>query len=160
MIPWTTEETFLLIGLWPKASAAQISKRLNRSRSSICGKAMRLRHDDLLPAGVEKRFELKPVQMRPDRAKTTVTSIRPAKPTPPVDAAVPPPDMRRCALLELGDSQCRWPLGGMHQVAALFCGGAAVPRFPYCGHHLRIARDDRRPSQSDRCDKRLSQPSH
>ncbi len=22
MIPWTTEETFLLIGLWPKASAA------------------------------------------------------------------------------------------------------------------------------------------
>ena len=56
-----------------------------------------------------------------------VTSIRPAKPTPPIDATAPPPDMRRCSLLELDDGQCRWPLGDVHQVATLFCGGAAVP---------------------------------
>ena len=60
MMPWTTQEISLLIGLWPTASAAQISKRLNRSRASICGKAMRLRHDNLLPAGVEKHFEVNP----------------------------------------------------------------------------------------------------
>jgi GcrA cell cycle regulator len=143
MIPWTTQEISLLIGLWPNASAAQISKQLNRSRASVCGKAMRLRGNDLLPADVEKHFEVNPaVQTRPGRAQATVTSIMPAKPTPPVDATVPPPEMRRCSLLELDDGQCRWPLGGMHQVAALFCGGAAVPRFPYCGHHLRMARDD------------------
>ena len=65
MIPWTTEETFLLVSLWPTASATQISRWLNRSRSSICAKAMRLRHDDLLPDGVEKHFEVKPVQTRP-----------------------------------------------------------------------------------------------
>ena len=68
MIPWTTQEISLLIGLWPIASAAQISKLLNRSRASVCGKAMRLRRDDLLPADVEKHFEVNPaVQTRPPR---------------------------------------------------------------------------------------------
>jgi len=160
MIPWTTQEISLLIGLWPNASAAQISKQLNRSRASVCGKAMRLRRDDLLPADVEKHFEVNPaVQTRPP-AKTMVTVIKPAKPTPPIDVTAPPPDMRCCSLVELDDGQCRWPLGDVHQVATLFCGGGAVPGFSYCGHHLRMARCDRGLSQSDRCDKRLVQPSH
>jgi GcrA cell cycle regulator len=154
MIPWTTQEISLLIGLWPNASAAQISKQLNRSRGSVCGKAMRLRRDDLLPADVEKHFEVNPaVQTRPGRAQTTVTSIMPycwrrtrdpdtgaaAKPTPPVDATVPPPEIRHCSLLELRDGQCRWPLGPIAQVATLFCGGAVEPGRAYCGHHWRTA---------------------
>ena len=57
MMPWTAQEISLLIGLWPNASAAQISKQLNRSRGSVCGKAMRLRRHDLLPADVEKHSE-------------------------------------------------------------------------------------------------------
>jgi GcrA cell cycle regulator len=159
MIPWTAQEISLLIGLWPKASAAQISKWLNRSRASVCGKAMRLRQDHLLPADVEKRFEVKPVQMRHGPAKTTVTSIRPAKRTPPIDAAVPPPDMLRCSLVELDDGQCRWPLGDMHRVATLFCGGAAVPGVSYCGHHLRMARCNSGLPQSDRGPHRVSRGS-
>jgi hypothetical protein len=141
MIPWTALEISLLIGLWPNASAAQISKRLNRSRASVCGKAMRLRHDDLLPAGMEKHFEVNPaVKMRLDHpAKATVTSIRPAKSPPRIDATVPPLEMRRCSLVELDDGQCRWPLGDVHQVATLFCGGEAVPRRRYCRHHLKRA---------------------
>ena len=80
MIPWTAQEISLLIGLWPNASVAQISKWLNRSRASICGKAMRLRRDDLLPADVEKHFEVNPaVQTRQGPANATETSIRPAK---------------------------------------------------------------------------------
>ena len=115
MIPWTTQEISLLIGLWPRASAAQISKQLNRSRASVCGNAMRLRSDDLLPGDVEKHFEMIPaVQTRPGRAQTTVTSITPAKPTPPVDAGAQPPEMRRCSLRELDNSQCRWPLGDVY----------------------------------------------
>ena len=159
MIPWTTQEISLLIGLWPTASAAQISKLLNRSRASICGQAMRLRRDDLLPADVEKHFEVKPA--RPGRTKLE-TTIRPertvrSKPAPPpINDTLA---MRPCALVELDDGQCRWPLGEVHQVAALFCGGAAVPGFSYCGHHLRMARCDSGLPQSDRCDKRLVQPS-
>ena len=122
---------------------------------------MRLRRDDLLPADVEKHFEVNPaVQTRPDRAKATVISIRPAKPTPLIDATVLPPDMRRCSLVELDDGQCRWPLGEVHQVAALFCGGAAVPGFSYCGYHRRMGRCDSGRTQPDRGDQRLVQPSH
>jgi GcrA cell cycle regulator len=149
MMPWTTQEISLLIGFWPTASAAQISRRLNRSRASICGKAMRLRRGNLLPAGVQKHFEVKPVQTRRGCTTTTVTSIMPAKPTPPVDATVPPPETRRCSLLELDNGQCRWPLGDVHQVVAQFCGDAAVPGSPYCGHHLRMARYDRGLPQSE-----------
>jgi hypothetical protein len=150
MLPWTPQEISLLIGLWPIASAAQISKWLNRSRASVCGKAMRLRRDDLLPAEVEKHFEVNPaVKMRLDHhAKATVTSIRPRKSPPRIDATVPRLEMRRCSLVELDDGQCRWPLGDVHQVATLFCGGDAVPGFSYCQHHLRMARYDSGP-QSD-----------
>ena len=141
MMPWTTKEISLLIGFWPTASAAQISKRLGRSRGSVCGKAMRLRHNGVLPAEVEKHFQVNPaLQARPGRAQATVTSIMPAKPTPLVDATVPPPEMRRCSLLELDYGQCRWPLGEVHQVATLFCGGVAVKGQHYCQHHWRMAR--------------------
>ena len=83
------------------------------------------------------------MQTRPGCTTTTVTSIMPAKPTPAVDAPVPPSEMRRCSLLEPDNGQCRWPLGEVHQVVAQFCGDAAVPGSPYCGHHLRMARYDR-----------------
>ena len=150
MMPWTTQEISLLIGLWPTASAAQISKWLNRSRGSVCGKAMRLRSDGVLPAEVEKHFQVNPaVQAWPCRAQATVTSTMPAKPTPAVGAPVPPSEMRRCSLLELDNGQCRWPLGEVHQVVAQFCGDAAVPGSPYCGHHLRMARYDRGLPQSE-----------
>jgi GcrA cell cycle regulator len=150
MIPSTTQEISLLTGLGPNASAGQISRRLSRSRAPVSGKTMRLRRRDLLPAGVEKHLEVKPVQTRPSSTTTMVTSIMPAKPTPPVDATVPPPEMRRCSLLELDNGQCRWPLGNVHQAAAQFCGDAAVPGFPYCWHHLRMARDESDLPQSDR----------
>jgi GcrA cell cycle regulator len=150
MMPWTAQEISLLIGLWPNASVAQISKQLNRSRGSVCGKAMRLRRDDLLSAGVEKHFEVNPaVQTRPDPPKATVTPIIPAKLTHPVDATVPL-NMRCCSLVELDDGRCRWPLGDLHQVAAQFCGGDTVPGSSYCRHHLRIAYHSGLPSNGGR----------
>ena len=139
---WTTQEISYSSALADRIGR-EISRRPNRSRASICGKAMRLRRGNLLPAGVQKHLEVKPVQTRPGCTTTTVTSIMPAKPTPVVDAPVPPSEMRRCSLLEPDNGQCRWPLGEVHQVVAQFCGDAAVPGSPYCGHHLRMARYDR-----------------
>ncbi|WP_213256756.1 GcrA family cell cycle regulator [Bradyrhizobium sp. sBnM-33] len=159
MISWTTQKISLLTGLGPNASAGQISRRLNRSRASVCGKAIRLRRRDLLPAGVEKHLEVKPVQTRPSSTTTMVTSIMLAKPTPPVDDTVPPREMRRCSLLELDNGECRWPLSDVHQAVALFCGEAAVPGFPYCGYHLRMARYDSGLPQSERGAFRVSRGS-
>jgi GcrA cell cycle regulator len=143
MMPWNTQEISSLIGCWPTASAPQISRLLNRSRASICGKAMRLRRGKLLPADVQKNFEVKPRQTRLWHATTSVPSITPEKPTPAVDASVPPSAKRRCSLLELNTGQCRWPLGDVHQVLAQFCGEAVLPGSPYCGHHLGMRRNDR-----------------
>ena len=139
--------TMLMADRWRKSSSIAV-----RSDGCACTAALeavsnpctacsaRLRHDDLLPADVEKHFEVNPlVQTRPVSAKTTVTSISPAKPTLPIDASVPPSDMRRCSLVELDDGQCRWPLGDVHQVATQFCGGDAVPGRCYCAHHLQRA---------------------
>ena len=83
MIPWTTQEISLLTGLGPNAQRATLV-RLNRSRASVCGKTMWLRRRDLLPAGVEKHLEVKPVQAQPGCTTTIVAA-----------------GMRRCSLLEL-----------------------------------------------------------
>jgi len=143
MMLWTAQEISILVGCWPTASAAQISRQLNRSRASICGNAMRLRRGNLLPAEVQKNFKVKPGQTRLWHATTTVPSITPEKATTALDAPGLPSAMRRCSLLELDNGKCRWPLGDVHQVVEHFCGEAVVPGSPYCGHHLRIARYDR-----------------
>ena len=119
---------------------------------------MRLRRDDLLPADVEKHFEVNPeVQTRQVSTTTMVTPINPAKPRLPIEATVPPPDMRRCSLVELDDGQCRWPLGDIYQVATQFCGGDAVSGSSYCRHHLRMARYDSALPQPDRAPHRVFQ---
>jgi hypothetical protein len=61
-------------------------------------------------------------------------------------------------LVELDDGRCRWPLGDLHRVATLFCGGNAVPGFSYCQHHLRMARYDCGP-QSERGSHRVERGS-
>jgi hypothetical protein len=109
MSDWTPNETEMLLRLWPKASATQIAGRLNRSRSAVCRKAQRLRDDGVLPHGGIKYFEVVPVKMRPHRRR----QIMPKQPPSPTDDAVA---MRPCAILELDDSRCHWPLGEMHRV--------------------------------------------
>ena len=134
MRDWTDAETRELISLWPVASAAQIARRLHRSRHAVSGKADRLIRDGVLPAETHKHFETNPW---PPRARPKPTT-RPAKPPPSIDATAPL-QMRPCPLAELDDTRCHWPLGDVYQVATLFCGGEAAPHRRYCAHHLRRA---------------------
>jgi hypothetical protein len=99
----------------------------------------RLRHDGLLPDGVEKHFEVKPVP-RPTRigAEKKIMAKKPPSPSA-LNVIEPPPEMRPCSLLALDKTDCRWPLGKVHEVAVLFCGASTGPDFPYCRHHLRMA---------------------
>lgn len=62
MTDWTVQDISTLITMWPTNSAAQIAKRLHRPTGAISGKASRLRHEGLLPAGgVAKQYDVKPV---------------------------------------------------------------------------------------------------
>ena len=133
MSTWTDEEIRELISLWPTHSAMQIAKRLHRPRSAICGKATRLHANGVLPdTGGVKHFEIKPrtAQARRARAKPR---IMPPPPSPPVDDSLA---MRPCSILELDRTRCHWPLGGFHDVAVQFCGGAAALGHRYCRYHL------------------------
>jgi len=139
MSTWTDEETRKLVDLWPVASAAQIAKRLQRPRWSVCAKAQRLRRDGVLPPGGEKCFEQNPW---PVRAKPEAIAAR--KPAAPLlhdaaNLAMQPLAMRPRSILELDKTRCRWPLGNIHAVAVEYCGGATLPGKRYCPHHLWLA---------------------
>ena len=138
MSDWTNEEIGELVRLWPTASAAQIARRLHRAVGAVSGKASRLRHEGLLPAGgVAKQYDVKPWRARSQLAQMRQLKSAPAKPTPPVNDVL---DMRPCSILELDATRCHWPLGDIEEVAVQYCGGVAVPGRGYCVHHWRRAR--------------------
>jgi GcrA cell cycle regulator len=126
---WTETEIRELITLWPTTSASQIARQLQRPRAAIAGKVKRLRDEGVLPRDAINHCE---AQAGPKRSPPV--TLRPA---PALDGTVP------CSILELDDSRCRWPLGEMHEVAVLFCGGVVETDGPYCAHHLWMARGDR-----------------
>ena len=127
---WSASETDTLIRMWPTASAAQIAQRLHRPRQAVCSKAKRLRHDGVLPADVDKHFEVNP---RPGRERRDVT----VKTNQPTAGAL---QMEPCALRDLDEGRCHWPLGLLHEVATLFCGGVTEAGRRYCAHHRLRAR--------------------
>ena len=115
-----------------------LRRRVREAEASFA-KAKRLRHDGLLPDVVEKHFEVKPVP-RPTRVGAEKKILARKPPSLSARNVIEPPlEMRPCSLLELNETDCHWPLGELHEVAALFCGASKGPGFPYCGHHLRMA---------------------
>jgi len=147
MSDWTEAETRELVRLWPKASAKQIAERLGRPRAAITGKASRLVRDGVLPPGRAKRFAAN-AETSPHGGALSLphgTANQPLHVKHPNNALAKSMDtantltMRPCALAELDDGHCRWPLAETTEVAVLFCGGDAVPGRRYCSHHLRLA---------------------
>ena len=115
-----------------------LRRRVREAEASFA-KAKRLRHDGLLPDGVEKHFEVKPVP-RPTRVGAEKKAMAKKLPSrAALNVIEPPLEMRPRSLLELNETDCHWPLGEAHEVAVLFCGASKGPGFPYCGHHLRMA---------------------
>ena len=95
-----------------------------------------LRQNGLLPPDVEKHFEVDPWWPGGARPEP-VHRVVPAKPTPPVDDSLA---MQPCALRELDDSRCHWPLGRLKERATMFCGGVTETGRRYCAHHRLRAR--------------------
>jgi GcrA cell cycle regulator len=133
-LPWTNEEIRELISLWPTNSASQIGRRLQRPRSAVCGKVMRLCATGALASTGPKHFDINPRTLKP-RLTRAKTRLMPPPPPPQVDDSLA---MRPCSILELDATRCHWPLGEVHEVATLFCGGAPARGRRYCLHHLRM----------------------
>jgi GcrA cell cycle regulator len=133
---WTDEEIRELISLWPTNSATQIASRLRRPAAAITGKVKRLRDEGVLPAEVIKHYDVAPAKLKRASAASSDLRHRGANPANAFSTRGEAP----CSILDLDDNRCHWPLGAVHEVAALFCGGTTEPGRRYCTHHLRLAR--------------------
>jgi len=69
----------------------------------------------------------------------------PAKPPPPPEPPPPPKRMPQCALIELTDDACRWPIGDPGRAGFAFCGEeTAGLGLPYCPAHCLVAYNPKR----------------
>ena len=132
--PWTAERDAVLAKLWAEGySASQIAAQISDvvvSRMAVIGRVHRLK----LPARKAREpARRKPYKRRMSVPKPPAPPPRPQPPPPPPGA----PKMRRLTLVELGPTDCRWPIGD--GISVLFCGADAAEGQVYCSYHLARA---------------------
>ena len=162
---WTSSMTEYLSRRAGDLSPREIGEDLGMTRNSVLGKARRLgvslRTDEETRGGprrtaLELRSMKRPSAGEPDprpvlpqpvpappRVTTPTPVPVPAPPpvTPPTPVLVPAPNVsgEPVSLLDLGDCDCRWPVGASEDGTARYCG---APRkdFRYCGEHAAASR--------------------
>jgi len=126
-----------------------IGLKLGVSRGAVSGKVSRMGLGWMRPEA-EKR-EPRPSRPRPPRS---LPLSHPIIPTIPVERIAPLPKPERIAqvsdvdvvrprlktLMELKDSECRWPIGDPKRPDFGFCGAPrVVGPHPYCALHMRMS---------------------
>lgn len=153
---WTDDRVTMLKKLWADGlSAAQIAGELGGglSRNGVIGKVHRLGLSGRISAGSnlrrnENQFFTPPVMRMvklhkqpvfggPIVNELKIVEYKTAPDLQALNAAIPPE--QRCALQDLTDETCRWPIGDPCEPDFHFCGGAAKSKEPYCSGHMRIA---------------------
>lgn len=143
---WTEERTESLVTLWRDGlSASQIAKRLRHiTRNAVIGKLNRLgchRDEEALAAS---RVAGGHAARRADRQKRMEAALaRGHKPRPrAVRAAIqakrivcaePPP--HSLTILDIGQDQCRYPVGPDQYGDQRFCAHQTEPDGSWCPHH-------------------------
>jgi GcrA cell cycle regulator len=147
-VPWSDNDVRTLTDMWLTHTASQIARELNRTRSSVCGKAGRLRSKGTQlapmngklyvtpPPNARRPAPLAPLARPIKRVRLRHRTIPMPKPPPFVDDRLV---MDPCILIELDNKRCHWPLGEFAEKATLFCGGVAIHGTPYCAHHYKRA---------------------
>lgn len=149
---WTVERVEALRSMWADGmSAGEIGKELGVSRGGICGKAWRLGLPPHLSTTQmdQRRKSRQATKMRMNGGQFSISVSRThavraapsivaeALSTPADDLAIPA-DQRK-TLMQLGDRDCRWPVGDTHASDFFFCAAPAEAGKPYCGPHCRRA---------------------
>lgn len=134
---WTAERIELLAKRWGEGlSATQIAVELGHvSRSAVLGKKNRLKLPEREPcrAGAPIQHGRRS-KFRPDGFHRSPIGC-PTAPSLPVDPHAPSP--HACALLDLDDTKCHWPIGEPGKTGFHFCGAPSAS--PYCAGHYGIA---------------------
>ena len=134
---WTQEKEEKLRQLWEKGhTASQIAEILgDTTRNAVIGKAHRLKLAARAPnkKSVAQKKEVSNVQNRNDKQisrKSRFKSIL-------LDKNFEPENPKK--LEELGDNNCRWPIGHPDQEGVYFCGRSPIEGFSYCKLHVLYA---------------------
>jgi len=162
--PWTDERIEQLKTRWSQGVSAQkIARELGPfiSRSAVLAKIHRLGIVGLSPyAGMRgerageraprvqkdtgKRRPVKPSPEQEEQDKRRkrvppawVAAARPYVDDPLSDADIPQPQRR--SLFELGENNCRWPVGDPGNDDFFFCGAEPFDGKPYCAAHCARA---------------------
>jgi GcrA cell cycle regulator len=147
MNPWPVEAIDTLKRLIAEGlSFSQIGARLGKTRNAVIGKAHREGlsgtadykkcHKPARPGGrVPKAKKLKPWRELQVRRSAQVFENAPFIPGPELVIPV----NERKGILDLGENDCRWPIGDPQEADFHFCNGRKVPGLAYCEHHARRA---------------------
>lgn len=142
--PWTAQLSAEVQRLWVSGkTATEISAEVGMTRNAVLGKLhrMKLTAEKREPGAV---INVPQRGRRPDgfRRKAlpkdpAVSRSRPASYVSILDVPKLDPDARSphaCALVDLDDTKCHWPIGDPAKVGFHFCGAPTVKL--YCpGHH-------------------------
>jgi GcrA cell cycle regulator len=127
-------------------SAAWIASAIGApSRNAVIGKARRL---GVKLKGTRGESGEKESEAAPAPRKAATPHVRVRAPSARREDAPPrrrffaepePSDFRRIGLTEIGEAECRWPLGEPSQDDFAYCGNPAARGQTYCAVHCRMA---------------------
>lgn len=158
MAEWTEGEIARIRDLWAEGhSAAEIGRRMGKTKCSIVGKVHRLELpprpspikciQDGAKAALSIRAPasrpLQPILARASAGSGTTTRMRSEIPAGAVRAA--PEPVRR----EIGRKPCCWPIGEPGTREFRFCDAEAVKGRPYCTQHTGQAYERVRDRRED-----------
>jgi GcrA cell cycle regulator len=141
---WTAERVELLKSLFERGrTCREIANEIGLSRNAVIGKISRLKLSRPNGRSVRRpqreagpRVGQRVGPPRGARALQLLLALR-AAPPPEVDTTIPDGPCR--SLLELGNEQCRWPVGDVQGADSRFCANPVVDGLPYCAGHARLA---------------------
>ena len=149
--PWLDEaKVALLKQLYAEGhSASHIAARIGGvSRNAVIGKAHRLGLVGNAPLqrkmsqrsrsernAIKKKRWRRPMSPRQNR----VAELFASEPFAPAPEIIFIPENERKTLVELGDRECRWPLGDPKEPSFGFCGRPQEPGLSYCRGHAKVA---------------------
>jgi len=135
---WTEKNITTLKEKWAAGSSgAIIAKILGTTRNAVIGKAHRLKLHRRTPDVVRESNMAKRVRDRKTKEKKVGTPKgSPVPPTPVADTNTLTPTAK--SLRDLGNTDCRFPIGELSEPGSGFCGRTSDGKSPYCETHHKI----------------------
>jgi GcrA cell cycle regulator len=168
MQEWTDDRTQLATKLWKEGNSASfIALQLGVTRNAVIGKMHRLGF--LKGAGRIPSHRLKVIVRRVDRARALARArakLAAEKSSPAAGPKfkalpLPPPRAgdvaRKHSVLQLTDSDCRYPIGDPKEPGFGFCADKKAPGLPYCEVHARVCFEPRQPRRAAPVHRRIKQ---